>query len=128
MHATEIAPVKDGTSEQPIPSAWRSAFREIVAAFVRGDFKVNSGVAGLSPVSDDVAEQIEEYVADYGEELTDLSEETWKSSVAIWRGDHWDALVDLWTVREGRSDLVLQASVRESQAGFTYQIDMVYVP
>jgi hypothetical protein len=124
----EVAPVKDAAKERSIPSAWRPAFREIVKALVGGDFKVNVGVVGLSPVSDDVAEQIQEYLADYGEELTDLPEVTWKSSVCIWRGDHWDALVDLWTVGEGRSDLVLQAFVRESHTGFSYEIHMVYVP
>jgi hypothetical protein len=34
----------------------------------------------------------------------------------------------LWTSREGRSDLVLQAFVAESEGGFNFDIHMVYVP
>jgi len=37
-------------------------------------------------------------------------------------------LVDLWTEQEGRSDLVLEAEVRESPAGFRFTLNMVYVP
>ena len=68
------------------------------------------------------------YVKDYGETLIDLPEETWKSSVCIWMGSRWDAIVDLWTLREGRSDLVLQTFVREAEVGFLFDIHMVYVP
>jgi hypothetical protein len=49
--AAEVLAVKDAAKEGPIPSAWRPVFREIVTAFVEGDFKVSAGVPGLSPVS-----------------------------------------------------------------------------
>jgi hypothetical protein len=120
--------VKDDEKERPIPSAWRPVFRDIVKALALGDFKVSTGVVGLSPVSKEVAEHMQSYVKDYGETLTELSEESWKSSVCIWNGHRWDALVDLWTVREGRSDLVLHTFVTESAGGYKFDIHMVYVP
>jgi hypothetical protein len=126
--AAEILAVKDASKQGPIPSAWRPVFRDIVNSFVQGDFKVSAGVPGLSPVSDDVAEHIQAYIRDYGETLVELPEETWKSSVCIWTGHRWDAIVDLWTSREGRSDLVLQAFVTEIEGGFNFGIHMVYVP
>ena len=75
-----------------------------------------------------MAEHIEAYVKHYGETLIELPEETWKSSVCIWTGHHWDAIVDLWTSREGRSDLVPQVFVTEIEGGFNFDIHMAYVP
>jgi hypothetical protein len=125
---TEVPVVKDASKEGPIPSVWRPVFRAIVKSFVQGDFKVSTGIPGVSPVPDNVAEQIAAYVKDYGETLVDLPEETWKTSVCIWTGKRWDTIVDLWTMREGRSDLILQSFVSESAEGFRYDIRLVYVP
>src|SRR6185312_10746114 len=120
--------VKDSSKEGPIPSVWRPTFRGIVKAFVRGDFKVSEGVPGVAPVPDHVAEHIAAYVKRYGETLVQLPEETWNTSVCIWTGTRWDTIVDLWTVREGRSDLILQTLVTEFEHGFEFDIRMVYVP
>jgi hypothetical protein len=125
---TEVPVVKDASKQGPIPSAWRPVFRDIVKAFVRGDFNVSTGVLGVSPVRDNVAQQMEAYVKVYGETLVELPDEAWDSSVCIWTGERWDTIVDLWTRREGRSDLILQTLVRESAEGFSYDIGMVYVP
>jgi len=124
----QIPAVKDDSKQGPIPQVWRPVFRAIVMAFMKGDFKLSAGVPGVSPVSDAVAGQIEACVNEYGETLTELPEETWTSSVCIWNGDRWDALIDLWTSAGGRSDLVMQAFVTESACGFDYEIHMVYVP
>ena len=123
-----IPVVKDSSKEGPIPSVWRPTFCDIVKAFVQGDFKVSVGVPGGAPVPDLVAEHIAAYVNRYGETLVELPEETWNTSVCIWTGNRWDTIVDLWTVREGRSDLILQTLVTESEHGFEFHIRMVYVP
>jgi hypothetical protein len=124
----EVLAVRDESRELPIPSAWRPVFREIVKAFVKRDYRLSVGVPGVAPVTADTAAHIEKYIDDYGETLVALPEETWDSSVCIWLGKHWDALVDLWTRTEGRSDLVLSARIVESDAGFEFQVYMVYVP
>ena len=128
MNEREQPAVKDEDAEHPIASAWRSTFREIVAAFVDGDFRLERGIESVEPVSEETASQIRDYIADYGEKLVELSDETWKSSVAQWMGAHWEVLVDLRTEGEGRSDLVLDARVYEVEAGYRFKVHAVYVP
>ena len=124
----EVLAEKDEDSERPIPSVWRPVFRDVVNAFVHQDYILSSVVPGVAAVSDGTAKQIRDYIEGYGEILTELPDETWDTSICIWMGDRWDALVDLWTVSEGRSDLVLSANVTESDNGFVFHIYMVYVP
>ena len=120
--------MKDAENELPIPSLWRPAICEIVKAFVKNDYLLKAGVASVAPVSAETATQIEQYIRDYGETLDELPEETWSRSVCIWMGGQWDALIDLWTVSEGGSDLVLSVSVFELDGSFEIHIRMVYVP
>ena len=123
------SPVKDLEHEQPVPDSWRPVFRSIVSAFVRRDFRLSEGIPGVAPVDEETASQIERYISNYGSvTLTELPDETWDSSVAIWVGTHWETLVDLWTEEEGRSDMVVSAFVREVDAAFEFEVYMVYVP
>ena len=126
--SAEIAAIKDGTSERPIPTVWRPAFCHIVDAFVKGDYLLHDGVAGVNAVSEEAASHIQSYLSDYGATLKHLPDETWNSSVCIWTGSHWDVLVDLYTNEEGKSDLVLSARVTDTSHGFKIAIHMVYVP
>ncbi|WP_425460059.1 DUF7668 domain-containing protein [Exilibacterium tricleocarpae] len=89
---------------------------------------LSRGVPGVCPVPPGTEKQIKDYIQDYGEELILLPSETWESSVYIWMRGHWDVLIDLWTVSEGRSDLVLGADVTEGENGYILEISMVYVP
>jgi len=125
---TDVPAVQDGSGQRPIPTAWRPVFCRIVDAFVRGDHALKAGVPGVAALPDDTAAQIRDYIRDYGATLVALPPDTWESSVCIWCGAHWDVLVDLWTQEEGRSDLVLGARVTETEAGFAFQVQMVYVP
>ena len=120
--------VKDPDSERPIPMAWRGTIKAIVQILAQSDIQSNAGLTGVRPVSAETAQQIQKYLESYGAELVELPEETWQSSVCIWTGSGWDALIDLWTAAEGRSDLVLSLQVTESQDGFEFGINMVYVP
>jgi hypothetical protein len=124
----EVVALKDESEQQSIPTAWRPVFREVVSALVKHDYRLESGVPGVEPVSEDAAARIQNYIKKYGATLIPLSEETWNSSICMWYGDYWDVLVDLWTQEEGRSDLVLSARVREHKLGFAFQIQLVYVP
>lgn len=124
----EVLAVKDAETERPIPSSWRPVIRDICKAFARLDYQLSAGIPGVAPVSEETATQIRNYVREYGAALIELPDETWSSSVCIWLGDRWDALVDLWTASEGRSDLVLQLHVSEAEEGFLAHVYMVYVP
>jgi hypothetical protein len=119
---------EEDAGQQPIPLAWRQTFRDIVTAFVAGDYRLEGGVTGVEPVSAETATQIQNYIQDYGTTLVELPEDTWDSSVCIWTGSSWDALIDLWTQEEGRSDLVLQTRVTKSDPDLSVRLHLVYVP
>ena len=82
----------------------------------------------MGPIAPETALQIGNYVRSYGANLTELPDETWRTSVCIWTGSRWDVLVDLWTQEEGRSDLVLHAHVIDENPGYKIVIDLVCVP
>lgn len=127
MHGN-VPVVKDREKQGPIPTVWRPALARIVEAFARHDYRLGAGLPGVAPVPDETAEQVERYIRDYGATLIALPEESWTTSVCIWMDGHWDALVDLWTEEEGRSDLVLQVRVSQPGGGYVVNVDMVYVP
>jgi hypothetical protein len=124
----EIPVVKDAENQGPVPSAWRSILTRIIAAFVRKDYRLSTGIPGAAPVSSETAEQIQNYIGSYGATLIDLPESTWSTSVCIWVGDRWDVLIDLSTQEEGSSDLVLQAQIFETNGSYVVHVYMVYVP
>ena len=99
--------LKDPDAAHPIASAWRPMLREVVGRLAQGDYQLAQSVRGVEPVSASTAEQIRNYIAEYGATLVELPDDTWRTSVAQWMGTHWEILVDLWTAEEGRSDLVL---------------------
>jgi hypothetical protein len=121
-------PIKDAEQERPVPPVWRPVLREVVEAIRRGDPSLASAVASVVPVAPETADQIREYVTDYGELLVALPQASWKSSVALWMGNWWDVVIDLWTESEGRSDLVLHLRVFEHGTGYRFEVGQVYVP
>lgn len=125
---SEVPVMKDSVAEGPIPSAWRPVLESIVEAFARHDYRLANGISGVAPVSEETAAQIRDYIEDYGATLVKLPQESWITSVCIWMGDHWDALIDLWTEQEGASDLVLQVQVSEIGGEHVVTVHMVYVP
>lgn len=126
--ATWQDPVKDENASHPIATAWRPTLREVVKAFVRGDYALAEPIDFVAPVSKSSATQIRGYIADYGETLVELQDETWTTSVAQWMGGFWEILVDLWTTESGRSDMVLHSQVFEARGGFRIKVHAVYVP
>ncbi|WMS88816.1 DUF7668 domain-containing protein [Pleionea litopenaei] len=120
--------MKNQESEGPIPLEWRSVFIDIVNSLVCGEYQSLNRINAVRPVSDGIKDQIRNYIEAYGEQLIPLPEETWQSSVCIYMGEHWDVLIDLWTMSEGRSDMVLSAKVFENDSEYEVDIGMVYVP
>lgn len=129
MTESDHQPVlKDIHRAQPIPTVWRKTLSGIVRAFGSGDFMLSHGVADVDPVDDQTANQIRAYLADYGATLTELPDETWRTSAVQWYGEHWEFLVDLWTSEDGRSDLVLSGRVIETGDRYRFKVHLVYVP
>jgi len=123
-----MEPNKDPDNEYRVPDSWRPAFEAVVTSFRAGDYFLATPIDMVEPIASDVAEAARAYVTDYGEELIDLPEEAWATSVVRWMGEYWDVLVDLWTEDEGESDLVLSARVFESAPSYRIRINGVYVP
>jgi len=67
-----IAVVKDSQNQQPIPTVWRATFSDIVNSFVAGDYSLKSGISNVEPVQHDIAQQIQNYISEYGEVLISL--------------------------------------------------------
>lgn len=128
MHPEKEGPLKDRDRAHPVVEAWRPPIREIVKALAEGDYELARSVRSVATMSKATAEQVRAYIADFGEALSDLPDETWDSSVSQWMGTHWDVVVDLWTVKSGKSDLILSLRVFESDGGFRFEIDSVHVP
>ena len=124
----EIIVEKNEEEEGPIPHVWRPIFKKIVKSFVEEDYILSAEIKNVNPVSSDTAKQIKDYIEEYGEELIELPEETWNSSVYISYGSYWNVLIDLFTKEEGRSDLVLGAEVREKNKEYVIEVRLVYVP
>jgi hypothetical protein len=82
----------------------------------------------VNTISDKTAEQIKEYIEDYGEELIELPNDTWDSSVYIYYGNYWNILIDLYTKDEGLSDLVLNTEIREDNNEYIFDIKLIYIP
>lgn len=123
----EVIAVKDGT-QRPVPTAWRPIFVEVGNALASGDYELKSCRSEVVLEDPATPLQMRDYIQGYGATLVALPQESWESSVCIWYETHWDVLVDLWTEEEGRSDLVLKASVTEVEAGISLKVQMVYVP
>ena len=108
--------------------AWRPLLSAVVHAFAEGDLQLQRGIAGVDPVSLETAEHIRRYLHDYDATLVELPDASWETSVAQWMGNHWDVLVDLWTMEQGASDLVMKGQMRIADGDPNFVIDMVYVP
>lgn len=124
----KVVPLKDEKNAHPIADTWRPTIREIVRALAESDYELVRRIPSVSPPSGTAAEQMRTYVADFGEALAEVPDDTWNSSVSQWMGTHWDLLVDLWTLESGRSDLALHLRVYEAEGGFRFEIDSLHVP
>jgi hypothetical protein len=122
-------PTKNDATELPVAPIWRATFEAIVAAFIAGDWKLETAPANVKRVQAGLASLLQANVAAYGDlTLVPLPCDTWDSSVSIWTGERWQVLVDLWTDEEGRSDLVLDAIVTEAEDEFVFEVYLIYTP
>ncbi|MEO6217826.1 MAG: hypothetical protein ABIO86_17490, partial [Sphingomonas sp.] len=119
--------LKDEEQEHPVPSEWRSKLRDIAGALENGNYSLR-GLADVDPLDEATAAGIARNIDDYGCTLSPLPDDSWDTSVCQWQLDYWEVLVDLFTVEEGRSDLVLDVKVFEEAGGFLFKVHFVYVP
>ena len=70
------------------------------------------------------------WIEDYPATLVELPDETWADEErGRWVNDPdaWWIVVPLWTAEEGRSDLNLEATVRERDGSVIVVVDQVHV-
>ena len=126
---TEHIPViKCEDQELPVPTEWRKPLTDIVACLASGEFSKLSSLPAVTLEGGWGWQDIETYIRDYGCKLTSLPEESWRTSIYLWMGGYWEVLVDLFTVEEGCSDLVLFVRVHPREGSYTFQISSVHVP
>ena len=120
------AKYEDG--ERPVPDQWRNTFSQIVEAFVSGDFRIERSINGVKPPSSEEATMMADNIDHYGGKLTRLPQESWDTSICRWMEGYWEVVVDLFTERDGLSDLVLFARVYERDHTYEFEIESVHVP
>lgn len=111
-----------------MPTDWRPTLKRIADAIQVGALNEVGLIKGVRPLNDETINQIRAYIADYGETLVPLPDESWQSSVYICIGQHWEVTVDLFTEAEGRSDLVFTAHVYDVSDNYEFEVRLVYVP
>ncbi|MBC9229050.1 hypothetical protein HI850_006865 [bacterium SPL81] len=125
---TDVPVVYDKETASQVPTVWRETLLKIVEAFKNNDLSAISRIEGVQSIELENFQEIAENITDYGETLVSLPDETWKTSQALWMGFCWDVILDLFTEREGRSDLILSIRVFETDGVFEYSIQDIYVP
>lgn len=116
------------TSQQPIPNCWRKTIIEIIESLKNGDYILSKKIDNVNSVSEDDALITKNNIKYYGDDLISLPKESWDTSVCQWNGSYWDALIDLYTKKQGVSDLVLHLKIHENHEDYQYEMYMVYVP
>ncbi len=127
--ATAVEIERNEDEEGPVPTVWRSTLARMVDALCVHDYKFEQAIEGVPTPADGRDEQMQSYIARYGQKLVPLPPETWATSCYIYGGyDRWSLIVDLYTVDEGRSDLILEVDVIEADGGYSFVNPLVYVP
>lgn len=122
----DIAVTKDEKNQQSIPTDWRSTLALIVEAIKSSNFPLLESNTNIKPISQSDMKRIRENIEDYGCSIISLPEATWNTSACHWMRGYWDVLVDLYTIEEGASDLVLSVRVHEQQHGIEYEVMSVH--
>lgn len=118
---------KDEDQEKPVPSGWRQTLGEIVEALRERNYQLR-GIRRVEPVDDNTANIIARQIEGYGGTIASCPEQAWETSVCQWQLTYWEVLVDLFTVEDGLSDLVLHIMVYEESGDFIFKPHLVYVP
>jgi hypothetical protein len=122
--------VPPGERSSPIPERWRPALAWVVDRLVAGDYVglAREGFVPHASGSDDTG--IGYWIEQYPATLVSLPEEAWAGAErgrCVDDPDSWWVIVELWTAEEGRSDLSMEAIVREQDGELRISLDNVHV-
>jgi hypothetical protein len=113
-----------------IPEEWRPAIARIVARLVAKDYAglARDGLVSFASDPDDASVGV--WIEDYPATLVELPLEAWADAERgrlVSDPGAWWIVVPLWTAEEGRSDLSLEATAKESDGGVVVVVDQVHV-
>lgn len=122
--------VPAGEGSSPVPERWRPALAWIVDRLVARDYAglARDGYVPHAGRSSDTT--IGEWIERYPATLVPLPEEAWawaERGRCVDDPDTWWVVVDLWTAEEGRSDLSMEAMVREEDGALQIALHDVHV-
>ncbi|CAN7716334.1 hypothetical protein LJR039_006021 [Pseudorhodoferax sp. LjRoot39] len=123
-----IFAIKDEKNQRPIPTEWRGPFKKMVDLIRVNRFEEFPLIEGVSPVPFEISSAITKNIKNYGVALAELPEESWLTSACQWMEGYWDAMIDLFSIEEGASDLVLSVRVYENNKSYSYHLQSVHVP
>jgi hypothetical protein len=114
----------------PVPHHWRPVIADLVDRLVVKDYAglVREGLVSFTSDPDDTTVGL--WIEDYPATLVALPEAAWDvAERGRWVHDPgaWWIVVPLWTAEEGRSDLSLEATVRELNGAVIVVVDQVHV-
>ncbi len=121
-------PLKDLEKEHSIPDVWKDSICEVVIQLTKNNFELHDVSEYIALQSSDMAKFNRENVLEYGCCLKALSTECWERSCYQWQGNYRDLIIDLCTVEEDVSDLVLKGRVYPIVSGYKYEFGMIHVP
>src|SRR2546430_679843 len=112
----------------PVPPRFRPVIEDVVRRMAEGDWDglVRDGTAPRVKTGEELAY----WVRQEGTRLVPLPSEAWDASEHGRIGvelQTWWVVVPLWTEKEGRSDLSLEATIRERSDRLSIEIDDIHV-
>jgi hypothetical protein len=114
----------------PVPEEWRPAIVDLVNRLVAKDYAGLARDGHVSYTDDPDDTTIGTWIEEYPATLVPLPDEAWEHAERgrwINLPNAWWVIVDLWTAEEGRSDLSMEATVRELGEQLAFVIDNVHV-
>jgi len=109
--------------EFSIPKKLIPALRDVVHELVVGNFAKLEADGRAGRLS---AKDLQQVLEEYGRTFIDVPDEAFEIGDAYPvenEKDTWAVDLDLWTLEEGRSDLTLTMTVRETDKGIMIEID-----
>ncbi len=118
---------KDESSELPIPLVWRPDLVKIVEYLISKD-RTSIDSVDFTPISKKEFAYLDQTISLYGCTLISLPNESWHTSFYRWMNGFWELWIDLFSLEEGASDLVLVVKVFENDDSYRFEFQSLHVP
>ena len=116
---------KKPDEELPVPLEWRSMLKYIADEIVAGRGPVADNIKAVDAKSLEVSL---DNIRAYPDPIGSLQDITWQSSIYVWAQSCWEVLVDLSTLGNETSDLILHLRVYELNNRYVFEPGLIYVP